>query len=357
MVWVRTPSLPCARTGPTSVPWGFETMPRTTARLDSAVVESIGIDIGGTKILGAVVGEDGTILRQLRRPTPAQDGDAILDAVATMVRILGEDTGIRHAGVAAPGFVDLDRSVVYHAPNIDWHNEPVRARLEERLPGWRVSLDNDANAAGWAEWRFGAGRGVHDMVLLTIGTGVGGAIIAAGKLLRGGFGTAGELGHMLLVPGGRLCGCERRGCLEQYGSGRALMRYAGELADAGGLGMGLARLREQRGNIDAGGFAELARAADPGAIEALRMVGQRLGQATATLSSVLDPELFVFGGGVSIAGDLLIEPIRQAYLAHLPARGARPEAGFAVAALGNAAGVVGAADLSRSRGGAPGSAD
>ena len=320
-------------------------------------MECIGIDIGGTKILGAVVTEDGTISRQLQRPTPASDGEAILDTVAAMIRNLGEGTGIRRVGVAAPGFIDLDRSVVYRAPNIDWRNEPVRARLEERLPGWRISLDNDANAAGWAEWRYGAGKGVHDMVLLTIGTGVGGAIIAAGRLLRGGFGAAGELGHMLLVPGGRLCGCDRHGCLEQYGSGRALMRYASELADAGGVGTGLARLRDERGAIDAEGFAELARAADPGAIEALRELGERLGQATASLSSVLDPELFVFGGGVSIAGEFLIQPIREAYLTHLPARGARPEAGFAVAALGNAAGVVGAADLARSRGGAPGSAD
>jgi len=313
-------------------------------------VDSIGIDIGGTKIAGALVAEDGSIIRHTRRPTPAADGEAILDAVAAMVTELASDGSPRPVGVAAPGFIDLARSTVYHAPNIDWHNEPVRARLRERLPGWEISLDNDANAAGWAEWRFGAGRAVHDMVLLTIGTGVGGAIVTAGQLLRGGFGAAGELGHMLLVPGGRLCGCGRHGCLEQYGSGRALMRYAVELADAGGIGQGLARLRADRGAIDAEGFAELARSGDTGALEALRELGDRLGQAAASLSAILDPELFVLGGGVSIAGDLLVDPVRDAYLAHLPARGSRPEASFAIAALGNDAGVVGAADLARSAG-------
>ncbi|HTN59230.1 MAG TPA: ROK family glucokinase [Protaetiibacter sp.] len=310
-------------------------------------MHAIGIDIGGTKIAGGLVSEDGTIVRQERRPTPAGDGEAIIQAVVEIVQSLRADGEIAGVGVAAPGFIDAAQSTVYYTPNIPWRSEPLRADLSAQLPGLDITIDNDANAAGWAEYRFGAGRGRRDMTLLTVGTGVGGAIVTEGRLFRGGFGAGAEIGHMRVVPGGLPCGCGQRGCIEQYGSGRALLRYANEIADQRGIGQALAAARAEHGELDGHHVYELIVAQDPGALFALRELGGWLGQAAASLSAVLDPELFVFGGGVAAAGDLLLEPIREAYLAHLPARGFHPEPDFATAELVNDAGIVGAADLAR----------
>lgn len=311
-----------------------------------AAVHAIGIDIGGTKIAGALVDEWGTILRADRQPTTASDPREIEDVVVQMIERLGEGEQVVAAGVAAAGFIDSAQSSVYYAPNINWRNEPFRDRLEARLD-LPVLIENDANAAGWAEFRYGAGRLYSDMVTLTIGTGVGGAIVANDRLFRGGFGAAAELGHLRLVPGGLPCGCGARGCIEQYGSGRALLRIAGELADAGGIGLGLAAAREANGALTGADVAALIAEHDGGALAALRQVGAALGEACASLGAVLDPQVFVFGGGVAAAGDLLLDPIRAAYLEHLPARGYHPEASFAIAELVNDAGVVGAADLAR----------
>ncbi|MBN9606734.1 MAG: ROK family glucokinase [Actinomycetales bacterium] len=310
-------------------------------------MRAIGIDIGGTKIAAALVDETGAIERRLKRKTPAGDGPAIVDAVVDLVtELAGGDTSIP-AGVAAPGFIDLAQSTVYYAPNINWRHEPLREVLSRRLPGVHITIDNDANAAGWAEFRFGAAREQHDMTLLTLGTGVGGAIVTGGQLLRGGFGAGGEIGHLRLVPQGLPCGCGQRGCLEQYGSGRALLRMANEIADAGGIGQNLAAVREAQGALDGDIVGALIQEDDPGALAALRELGGWIGQACASLSAVLDPELFVFGGGVSAAGETLLEPIREAFHAHLPARGFHPEPDFVIATLGNDAGMVGAADLAR----------
>lgn len=311
-------------------------------------MHAIGIDIGGTKIAGALVTEGGEILRLERRSTPAGDPVAIVDIVVDLVRTLAEGETVGSAGVAAAGFIDNTQSIVYYAPNINWRSEPFRQHLSELLPGIDITIDNDANAAGWAEYRFGAGRGATDMTLLTIGTGVGGAVVTGGALLRGGFGAAGEIGHLRVVPDGLPCGCGARGCIEQYGSGRALLRMASEIADAGLIGHNLAAAREANGGVlDGPIVAALIEDHDPGALAALRQLGSWLGQACASIGAVLDPQRFVFGGGVAVAGDLLLDPIREAYLAHLPARGFHPEPRFMTAELVNDAGVVGAADLAR----------
>ncbi|WP_166872482.1 ROK family glucokinase [Salinibacterium sp. ZJ450] len=309
-------------------------------------MHALGIDIGGTKIAGAVVSESGEIIVEHRAPTPANDPDAILDAVVTMVQALRDGHEVQALGVAAAGFIDRTQSTIYYAPNISWRNEPFRARLQERV-NLDITVDNDANAAGWAEFRFGAGRHVRDMTMLTIGTGVGGAIVSQDRLFRGGFGAGAELGHLRVVPGGLPCGCGARGCIEQYGSGRALLRMANAIADAGGIGRELERLRESRGSLTGPDVATLILQGDRGALQALTELGHWIGQACASLGAVLDPQLFVIGGGVAQAGSLLLDPIRESYLEHLPARGYHPEPEFAIADLVNAAGVVGAADLAR----------
>jgi glucokinase len=309
-------------------------------------MHAIGIDIGGTKIAGALVSDQGEILREHRSPTPAGDPGAIVDVVVEMIEKLSQGKQVIAAGVAAAGFIDAAQSTVYYAPNINWRNEPFQQRLSDRV-NLDVTIDNDANAAGWAEFRFGAGRLVSDMTMLTIGTGVGGAIVTGDRLFRGGFGAGAEIGHLRVVPGGLPCGCGARGCIEQYGSGRALLRMANEMADAGGIGVALADARADHGELTGELVGGLIAAGDPGAVRALRELGSWLGQACASLGAVLDPQLFVFGGGVAIAGDLLLDPVREAYLAHLPARGYHPEPGFVIAELVNDAGVVGAADLAR----------
>ncbi len=309
-------------------------------------MQSIGIDIGGTKIAGAVVSDSGEILAEDRVATEAGDSEAIIEAVVSMIERLAVGRTVSAAGVAAPGFIDSQQSTVYYTPNINWRNEPLRDRLLERLD-LDITIDNDANAAGWAEYRFGAGRNLSDMTMLTIGTGVGGAIVSQGRLFRGGFGTGAELGHLRVVPDGLPCGCGARGCIEQYGSGRALLRMANEIADVGGIGLALADARREHGELDGTIVGTLIAERDPGAVHALEQLGHWLGQACASLSAVLDPEVFVFGGGVSIAGDLLLDPVREAYRQNVPARGYHPEPQFVIAELVNNAGVVGAADLAR----------
>lgn len=310
-------------------------------------MHAVGIDIGGTKIAGALVDDSGRIVREARVPTPAADGDDIIEAVVALVNELVDGVEAIGVGVAAAGFIDAQQSTIIYAPNISWRNEPLKAKLDAKLP-IPVVIENDANAAGWAEFKFGAGRGTKHMAMLTIGTGVGGAVITDSKLVRGGFGIGGELGHIRVVPNGLLCGCGARGCLEQYGSGTALLRSARELANAGtDEGYLLRQLRSEAGELTGEQVYEAILQADPGALRLLADLGTWLGAAIASLTAVLDPELVVIGGGVSAAGDLLLDPIRVAYLENLPARGYRPELVIKTADFVNDAGVVGAADLVR----------
>jgi len=310
-------------------------------------MKTVGIDIGGTKIAGALVNEAGEILRDLKAPTPANDPAALQAAVVKMVEELRSGEQVSAVGVAAAGFIDANQSVVYYAPNLSWRNEPLKEKLEAEL-GLPVVIENDANAAGWAEYRFGAGAGYHHMMMLTIGTGVGGAIVANGELFRGGFGIGAELGHMNFIPKGKLCGCGQHGCLEQYGSGTALLNSAKELVASGSAEA--KRLKELSDSVPELTGNEVYKAiqeGNPGALRLLTELGSNLGLAVASLVAVLDPEIVVIGGGVSAAGELLLEPIRAAYLEHLPARGFRPELKIVGAQLHNDAGVVGAADLAR----------
>lgn len=308
---------------------------------------AIGIDIGGTKIAGALVDAEGQIVKELRVPSPAQDSAALVDAVVGLIEELAQGHEVLGAGVAAAGFIDAEQSNIIYAPNISWRNEPFKAHLEAKL-NIPVIIENDANAAGWAEYRYGAGKGYKHMVMLTIGTGVGGAVITDSKMLRGGFGIAGELGHLRIVPDGLPCGCGQNGCLESYGSGTALLKAARTLAESGDAsGARLRELQAAAGQLSGQEVYQAILESDPGALRILAELGDWLGQGIASLVAVLDPQIVVIGGGVSAAGDLLLNPIREAYLRHLPARGFRPELKIVGAEFVNDAGVVGAADLAR----------
>jgi glucokinase len=250
-------------------------------------------------------------------------------------------------GVAAAGFIDADQSNVLYAPNLSWRDEPLRERLEEKIQRSLV-IENDANAAGWAEYRFGAGKGSRDMVMLTLGTGVGGAVISDGAIRRGGFGIAGELGHIRVVRGGKQCGCGRTGCIEQYASGTALLEAARILSSSGDpAGNLLASLQADHQELTGEHVRQALAAKDPGALSLLRDVGAFLGEAMGSITAALDPQVYVIGGGLSEAGELLLDPIRESFLRELPAQGFRPVAKILAASFSNQAGVIGAADLAR----------
>jgi glucokinase len=186
------------------------------------------------------------------------------------------------------------------------------------------------------------------MMMITIGTGVGGAIVANGQLFRGGFGIGAELGHTNFIPDGKECGCGQHGCLEKYASGTALLESAKELAASGTAeGARLAELESKAGELTGSEVYQAINESDPGALRLLNELGTNIGKAVASLTAVLDPQILVVGGGLSVAGELLLKPIREAYLQHLPARGYRPEMTIVAAELINDAGVVGAADLAR----------
>lgn len=308
---------------------------------------SIGVDIGGTKIAAGLVSESGEILDSLSEPTP-DDSAGIPEVVADLVERLSGDEHAAGIGIGAAGFVGEDRSTVRFAPNIDWLEEPLGERVRA-LVDLPVVVENDANAAAWGEFRFGAGQDTDDLLLITVGTGIGGGIVHGGQLFRGGFGVAAEIGHMRIVPNGLLCGCGQHGCYEQYGSGSALVRIARERVAAGDPGAkAIAKLAERdAGGITGPALTALAQDGDPLAIELLADLGRWIGEGAAVLATILDPSVIAIGGGVASAGDLLMPSLIEAFVDHLPARAHRPLAELRLAALGNQAGIIGAADLAR----------
>lgn len=310
---------------------------------------AVGIDIGGTKVAGGVVDLDGRVLALTRADTPAHDTGRIRDVIVDMVRELAAGHPVGAVGIGAAGWVDAARATVSFAPHLAWRDEPLRDRIAAvvDLP---VVVENDANAAAWAEYRFGAGRLAGDpMVLVAVGTGIGGGLVLGGGLVRGAHGYAGEPGHQVVVPDGLPCHCGRRGCLEQYASGSALVRYvrvgAAEHPDAAA---GLRELAGDPAQLTGPLVTTAARAGDKLAREAFDQVGRWLGTGLADLVQVLDPAVLVIGGGVAEAGELLLAPTRAAYQDALAPRGRLPVAEVRLAQLGNLAGLVGAADLARS---------
>ncbi|MEN8674372.1 ROK family glucokinase [Nocardioides sp.] len=305
-----------------------------------------GIDIGGTKIAGAVVDERGQVLAEHRIESPASDAVAVEDAVAALVTELASRHEVTAVGIGAAGYVDAGRSIVMFAPNIAWRDEDLRAEIESRV-SLPVVVENDANAAAWGEFAFGAAADVDDMLMITVGTGVGGGLVLGGDLYRGAFGAAGEIGHLRVVRGGRPCGCGNLGCLEQYASGSALVIQTRALAGSPEAADLLARAGGDTLAIDGPMITRAATEGDAFAVAMLAELGTWLGEAIASLAAVLDPGAVVIGGGVSESGDLLLDPIRAAFVDELTGRGHRPFLDVRAASLANGAGMIGAADLAR----------
>jgi glucokinase len=313
------------------------------------VALTIGVDVGGTKILGGVVDPEGQVLAQARRRTPANDPKLTSQVIVEVINELAAAHQIDAVGIGAAGWIDAARSTVLYAPNLAWRDEPLREEIA-RAVDVPVFVENDANAAAWAEFRFGAGRSATDsMVLLALGTGIGGGIVLGGKLVRGAHGVAGELGHVRVMPDGHPCGCGRRGCLEQYASGSALVRFAQTAAkeqpDTAKRLLALAG--GDASAITGSMITQAARDSDPAALSAFDQIAYWLGPSMADIAQSLDPEVIVLGGGVADAGDLLIGPATASYRGALAHRAGLPVADIRLALMGNLAGVVGASDLAR----------
>ena len=279
---------------------------------------TVGVDIGGTKVSGGLVDETGTIVGRTRRDTPHRSTapSVVEDAIVSVVEELLAQTerdAVRAVGIGAAGFVSADRSRVVFAPHLSWRDEPLRESLSRRvhLP---ITVDNDANAALWAEHRFGVAQ---------------------------------DFGHMQVVPSGLRCECGNRGCWEQYSSGNALVREARGLVGARSPVASdlLARADGDPANLTGPMITEAARAGDRTSVELLAEIGTWLGVGMANLAAAIDPEVFVVGGGVSAAQDLLLGPAREAFGRQLTGRGYRPQARIEVATLGPDAGLIGAAAL------------
>jgi glucokinase len=311
---------------------------------------TVGVDVGGTKVAAGLVDEKGEVLARTRRPTPGASPSEVEGVIAALVCELRAGADVEAVGIGAAAFVDAGRSRVLTAPNLPWRDEPLRDAVQART-GLPVVVENDANAAAWGEYRFGAGRGERHLAVVTVGTGIGGGLVLDGALHRGRWGIGAEVGHLQMVEDGRRCGCGQRGCWEQYSSGRALLREAQEIAEVQPeYAARLLQLGDGRvDGIAAEEVTQAAREGDPAALECFAAVGRWLGQGLADLAAVLDPGLFVIGGGVSDAGELLLGPARERFVRRLAGQGARPVADIRVAELGNTAGLVGAADLARHR--------
>jgi glucokinase len=310
----------------------------------------VGVDLGGTKILAALVDSDGRVLDRVRQSTPQTGPDDVVETIAGSIRTLLERhrlaaSAIAGVGIGAPGPMDPNTGVVFEPPNLQgWRDVPLAEMVTARL-GISTFVENDANAAALGEWWVGAGAGVNDLIYITVSTGIGGGLILSGRLYYGVSGTAGEIGHMVLEPHGPRCGCGRLGCLEALASGTAIARE-GRMAVAGGRSTTLAAIAQQA--LTAEDVARAARDGDPVARDIFARAATYLGIGITNLVNLLNPAMVIIGGGVSRAGELLFAPIRR-----IVTQEAFERPGTAVrivpSALGEDVGAIGAAAVVRQR--------
>jgi glucokinase len=331
---------------------------------------ALGVDIGGTKVLGIALDTANHVVAEARVPTPTGPvlghrageathgaGEAVANAIAEVVDQL--EASLRTTplmsrapaiGVGAPGMLDRTGRLRF-SPNLpQGHGVDWKVLMEDRLPGRAVVIENDANLAALAEHRLGAARGYRHVVVVTLGTGIGGGLILNGEVQVGAHGFAGEIGHMVVDPAGPPCPCGRRGCWERYASGGGLGLLAREAALAGKLPGVVALSGGDPESVRGENVTAAALAGDPDARRVVEEVGWWVGFGLANLACVVDPECFVLGGGLVGAGDLLIEAARRAFAELVEGGATRPETAIVAAALGERAGAVGAALAARAGG-------
>ncbi len=300
----------------------------------------VGIDVGGTKCLGVVLDDSGGVVEEQRRPTPKGPHD-IVDTLVELAGALGVDGWL---GIGVPGLVTRD-GVLRAAPNlVSISDFEVGRLLSERL-GFNVAVDNDGTCACAAEWKVGAAVGCTDMVMVTLGTGIGGGVVAANQLIRGANGFTGEIGHMVVDPDGPPCPCGRRGCWERYASGSGL----GALARQAAIGKRLSRVVEIAGgdpeSVRGEHVQAAAREGDEQAMAVIDSFGKWTALGLVNLTNALDPQMFVLGGGLAASADIYLAPIQKWFTELLYAPHLRPHPALRFAALRERAGAVGAALL------------
>lgn len=308
-------------------------------------MRAIGVDIGGTSVRAAVVDGHGSILDTARATTPSSQ-DSLEDAIVATVHELTRRHRVGAVGLAVAGFVRADRVRVFFAPHLAWRDADIADALGTRI-GLPVLVEHDTNAAALAEHRFRAARGDQVTVFLSLGTGIGAALVTGGKLFRGGYGVAPELGHLCLVPDGRPCSCGKAGCWERYCSGTALSDTAVELLAANPeVPTELRRhARDGARTLTGRQVAAAAREGDQLAQRAVAALARWLGEGVALVADVYDPELVVVGGGVSQSAPLFLDEAREHYARRVTGGRHRPLARIRTAQLGDDAGMVGAALL------------
>ncbi len=308
---------------------------------------TVGVDVGGTSIRAGVVDSRGAIIDTAEAPTPASE-EALEAALHRAVTELRGRHEIAAVGLAVAGFVTPDTSTVLFAPHLPWRCAPVAQRMAESL-ALPVVLEHDANAAAWAEHRFGAASSGRVVLLVAIGTGIGAALLIDGQLFRGAHGVAPELGHLRVVPGGRACPCGKHGCWERYCSGTGLAATALEMlaADPARSPILAREVSAEPGSLTGRRVMSAARDGDRLAMAALNELAGWLGEGLAVAGDVFDPDLIVVGGGVGVSAALFLDSAREHYTTRLTGAGHRPLARIRAAQLGETAGLVGAAELAR----------
>lgn len=307
---------------------------------------TVGFDIGGTNLRAGVVTLDGTIIGARSVPTP-RTAEGLEEGIATLVGELRREHDVTAVGLAVAGFLDPDCETVRFAPHLPWRDAPVRARLAERLD-LPVRLEHDANSAAWGEYRFGAAQNARTWVFFAVGTGIGATLMVDGNIYRGAYGTAPEFGHLTVVPGGRPCPCGKRGCLERYASGTALVDTARELMDTRGFAdTDLARTLARKEPSTGRDVMAAVHRRDPLALAVIEEFATWLGEGLSIVADVLDPELILLGGGVSRDADLYLDTTRTQLAARMVGSGHRPVPRVGTAELGADAGMIGVADLAR----------
>jgi glucokinase len=326
---------------------------------------TIGIDMGGTKVLGVALDDEGVVLSEVRVPTPRRrnagtggsavaTGDTegfelVIEALASVAEQLrdGIEAEVASVGVGAPGLVD-NTGVLRYAPNLPGGSGlNIVGRLSERLGGTRTVVDNDATCATVAEWAFGAAAGASDAVMVTLGTGIGGGVIAGGHVVRGASGFGGEIGHMVVDPTGPVCPCGKRGCWERFASGSGLGRMAREAAHAGRLEEVVSLAGGDAESVRGEHVLVAAKAGDAGALAVLGELGWWLALGLSNLALVLDPAVMVYGGGLVETVTLVHDKVRSAFDELLEGHAYRPEVQIVPALLGERAGAIGAALVAR----------
>lgn len=305
----------------------------------------IGIDIGGTKVAAGLVDQDGSILATARGPIVKDSHDAMLDSICAVVDGLLAEASVAPSaiGVAVPGSVDRDRGIAVSAVNVGWRNLPLVPLLQERygLPG---VIANDANAGAWGEYALGAGKEVENLVYITVGTGIGGGIVGAGRVVRG-SGSAGEIGHILVSPGGPLCNCGVHGCLESLAAGPGIARRGRAAAKAEPTDLVSRLTNGDLDNLTSFTVHEAAEAGDPVMLKVRDDTARWLAIGCQICQQLFAPECIVFGGGVMQDGGILIQGIRDWFQRLAGSPHANVESFIRLAAESEHAGILGAAAL------------